>query len=387
MTNDKSGFSNRYEFLDALRGLAILGVLAVHCAISTRQGFPLVRFAYAGEYGVQLFFMVSAFTIFLTLERALGREKFSVQNFYTRRFFRILPMFWVGMILYSFVPGREIYQPLFSPGVSEFLLTATLQHGWHPNSINTIVPGGWTIAIEATFYLLAPLLFTFIKTWQRAMLFLIVSLFLCEIGDRGFEFLASQFQWFQTSPQKALEFFPSRWFPAQLPVFACGILTFRIWQSLPGSFFSRTNGWAFLLAAFVLLVSSVAGGSRLLLPERAFFAFGFLLLFLALAASPNILLVNSSTRFLGKISFSFYLLHFAVLELGVALSSKTFPNGLPGLVLFLLLYIVTLGMTAPIAFLTFKYIESPFIALGASWIRRRETATPEALPSGEGAAS
>ena len=107
--------------------------------------------------------MVSAFTIFMTLERAWSREPAVVRSFYIRRILRIVPMFWVGIVLYAFAPGREHYYQDWNMGFSYYFLTAVLQHGWHPNYINSVVPGGWTIAVEATFYIIAPLLFVWIK--------------------------------------------------------------------------------------------------------------------------------------------------------------------------------------------------------------------------------
>ena len=59
----------RYDYLDALRGWAILGVVSVNAAYYIGGAFAGAGLALAGRYGVQLFFMVSAFTIFLTLDR------------------------------------------------------------------------------------------------------------------------------------------------------------------------------------------------------------------------------------------------------------------------------------------------------------------------------
>jgi peptidoglycan/LPS O-acetylase OafA/YrhL len=102
--------SPRYEFVDALRGFAILGVISTHCAWCAGEDFRGGIFAYyAGLYGVQLFFMVSSFAIFMSLERSLSNEPAFVCSFYVRRIFRIIPMFWVAIVLYAFAPGREHY--------------------------------------------------------------------------------------------------------------------------------------------------------------------------------------------------------------------------------------------------------------------------------------
>lgn len=65
--------NNRVEFLDALRGIAIIMVIITHAssivgvqgAISHVTGFM--------AYGVQLFFVVSAYTIFMTYTNSVDR--------------------------------------------------------------------------------------------------------------------------------------------------------------------------------------------------------------------------------------------------------------------------------------------------------------------------
>ena len=63
---------NRFEYIDALRGVAILAVLFNHVHESTEPVFSIqvptwLNMTQAqGARGVQLFYIISAFTIFLT---------------------------------------------------------------------------------------------------------------------------------------------------------------------------------------------------------------------------------------------------------------------------------------------------------------------------------
>ncbi len=373
MTHEPSASTARYRFLDASRGLAILGVLAVHSAALAGTSFPGSKYPIAGRNGVQLFFMLSAFTIFMTLERALSREANVTINFYTRRFLRIIPMFWVGILLYSFLPGREVYSHPVAIGSSDYLLTALLQHGWHPVSMNSVVPGGWSIAVEATFYLVAPLLFAWIKDWQGALSFLLLTLLGCMGGNHILHALASRHLLFAGVDQEVMDLFYYRWIFSQLPVFACGILAFRLWQILPATFLSKRNGWLLLITAAVLLNASIGGGGRPLIPEQLWFALGFLLLLLSLAVHPAGLLVNAATCFLGRVSYSFYLLHFVVLE-GVVRLLSTRPGLQHGLPAFLGIFLLSLLLTTPCAYFTFTLIEKPFVAIGSRFIKRGEAA-------------
>ena len=65
------------------------------------------------------------------------------------------------------------------------ILTALFLHGWHPETINSVVPGGWSIAAETSFYLLLPLLFRLVTTRTRALAFLLFTLALGPLMNAG----------------------------------------------------------------------------------------------------------------------------------------------------------------------------------------------------------
>jgi hypothetical protein len=74
----------RVDYLDALRGIAILGVILVHSVILSHQGGLLGMVGLTGQRGVQLFYMVSAFTLFMSLD-SRHTEQFQWSNFFIRR--------------------------------------------------------------------------------------------------------------------------------------------------------------------------------------------------------------------------------------------------------------------------------------------------------------
>ena len=97
----------RLQFLDRLRFLAVLAVVAQHYLESA---FPVAAKPFLslgpGVFGVALFFMISGYVIPLSLKTAEGWRAFLI-----RRLFRILPMYWVtlGLVLAMGAFGLEPY--------------------------------------------------------------------------------------------------------------------------------------------------------------------------------------------------------------------------------------------------------------------------------------
>ena len=84
--------------LDVFRGIAALSVVLFHYTKRYNITFKTnemsqFEFSY-GHYGVQLFFIISGFVIFMTLERCKN-----VFVFIKRRFIRLYPTFWISMII------------------------------------------------------------------------------------------------------------------------------------------------------------------------------------------------------------------------------------------------------------------------------------------------
>jgi exopolysaccharide production protein ExoZ len=69
-------------------------------------------------------------------------------------------MFWLAIPIYYFVYGMG--SAYFAPNGIELhtvIMTATFTHGFWPDTISSLVHGGWSIAVEMTFYLFFPLIF------------------------------------------------------------------------------------------------------------------------------------------------------------------------------------------------------------------------------------
>ncbi len=142
--------------LDGLRTLAILLVIAGHCATQLDTGstspeaqmlmhFPLIRFGWSG---VDLFFVLSGFLIGSQLWKEFREtEKIRILPFLWRRALRIWPLYYLFLVLALLVTSSgEDVQRLWP---DFFFLTNYFE--------SSVFPGSWSLSIEEQFYLLAPL--------------------------------------------------------------------------------------------------------------------------------------------------------------------------------------------------------------------------------------
>ncbi|MGH7202892.1 MAG: acyltransferase family protein, partial [Candidatus Levyibacteriota bacterium] len=213
----------RYAYIDSLRGLAIIGVLLAHVSHYSNLTYPSwlqnITAIDVGPRGVQLFYIVSAFTLCLSLSNRKNIEKHVLKNFYIRRFFRIAPLFYLAILYYlwqqNFWSGNPQHFSLLN-----ILSTFTFTNGFSPYWINNIVFGGWSIAVETAFYLLFPLLFYKIKSLRFSLLitcFVAITMQLLRL------YLLSLPQ-VQHNPD--FQTFTFEFFPSQLPIFLIGMTVF-----------------------------------------------------------------------------------------------------------------------------------------------------------------
>lgn len=360
----------KLRYIDAIRGLAILGVMIVHTGQYRFNDMPgfFQNFIDQGQRGVQLFFLASAFTLFLSYHYRENKEKHLITNFYLRRFFRIAPMYYIGIIYYSW---QNFYLQGIAPSIGNILSNFFFVHGVHYSWINNLVPGGWSITVEMTFYAIIPILVKYIRSTNKAVLF--------TIGTIYFYFVCNYllFKIGIITNENDLKTYVGFYFPAQVGVFGIGIIGYFL---IVKKDFNIKPFTLILLGGtfFVHLVQSVFNFHLL------FFALAFLCIMYALSFKEYKLVVNKLTVFLGKISYSGYLIHFAVLHWLTKFQFVDFvpATGFLGIVNYGIRLLLVITITSGIALLFNKMIEVPFQKIGKNIIKKRETAdNKERIPS------
>lgn len=357
--------TEKHDYIDALRGYAILLVILVHASQAAASLPPAwQQFLAQGARGVQLFFVASA----LTLLMSWHRRQDGVLRFYARRLFRIAPMFWLATVFFAALAhGRPHYYAPDGTGVAEIALTATFLHGWHPATINSVVPGGWSIADEMGFYLVFPLLALAIRGWKTALLALAGVI----VGaSRLFDhmWLARGSVWPHGSDDLTSTFL-HLWLPTQMPVFLVGfVLYFAIMgTTVPRRVAHGLVAGSVLAGAWLALHPDAIWLGQVSVSLYALYACCFAVFAYGLAKGGAAALNNASARTLGRLSFSAYLWHIAIQHVQAGVE-RVYTGPLPvhqGVVYFLGYTALLLALTVAASSLTYRYVESPCIRLGA----------------------
>jgi len=339
--------TSKVRKLNSLRGIASLIVIVSHYSNATGiWGRKLGEGA--GQLGVMLFFMLSAFLI-TYLYFDLPPTKKNIKNYLISRIARIAPLFLL-VVIGSFIYKHYLCSPFgdYAYNISGFdslLVHLLLFHG------DSVL---WSIQPEIFFYIF------FIFAWLLSFYFpkivllctaLISILSLIFFSSEKFlklNFLGFQFEtcFFQVFPLFAVGLFfgylfrkwkPPRKFCNHFFVLCLAIIPIlfpNIFLEITGHFH---NMWGDPLVLFCL--------------SLVFFSIVFLV------PSGNIFLENRLGDTLGSISFSLYLLHYPLLRI---LKENGILNGFYGAILFFSLSIF-------ISFLTYMFYELPMRSLIRSY--------------------
>jgi peptidoglycan/LPS O-acetylase OafA/YrhL len=331
--------------------------------------YPTLRFAQYGQMGVQLFFVVSAFTLALSFE---GRhEKHNVRNFFIRRFFRIAPTYYVAILFFlllrGFLQAADNADLIFiwpnDYGFANIVANILLLHHFYEPANNTIVPGGWSVGTEFVFYLLFPWLFTKVNGFYRCFglkrtLYTLFGVFLILVAIQlllreifNIPFYNNSFMYFSILNQ--------------LPVFCIGFIAYFLYRD--GVFDSMNYQKAIRGFCVFTVLPLLFWMDFRIIPVVSAISFLYLMIIFYKKGT----LCISALVLVGRLSFSMYLIHsiFAYQigsKLYVALLSQFFSPS----VSLIILYVFVVVTTLICALFTEKYIEKVGIGWGRKFIAR-----------------
>lgn len=361
----ETGNHKKFYGLDHLRALAIIFVFLFHYFIIS-EGQPewLPGFAKFGWTGVDLFFVLSGFLISSQLFEQIKEGKIiSFKQFFLKRFFRILPAFWITVGLYYSFPVFREKEAL--PLVWKFL-TFTQNLGLDLKDFGTF-SHAWSLCVEEHFYFFLPLILISLQLSKlfKKSYWLIIVLFLFGFAIRTYSFnelylpkIDDENNW--------MYWYKYIYYPTynRLDGLLVGVSIAGIYQFLPNFWnkISRFGNQFLFFSIFVLL-----GAYFLCEDPHSYYSsvFGFPIIaigygFMTIGAiSPSNFLFkwNSKiTTFIATLSYAIYLTHKGIIHMThQLLANFKIENNL-----MLLICIVTCILGA---YLLNLFIEKPFMKL------------------------
>ena len=353
----------RFEFVDALRGLAAVYVAIFHMIYLPKYedagpelGVPhwAETVAKQGHTAVTLFFIISAFSLCHTM-RAGRTERHEVHDFYIRRLFRIAPLFYFMIAVYL-MRDLIVYSSPHQPW--EIAKNCLFIFNFFPGSEDGIVGASWTIGVEMVFYLIFPLLFARLDGIATAVALCFAAL----LASVAFQEVSAHL----AIPDALRAQFNALSFFRHLPVFVFGMLCWLVFDR----YIARHRrppavGAALILGSLWAYHAWLHWRLEILFPDRYYWdaiIYGGLLL--GLGILPSSIFVNSATLFCGRMSYSIYLIHPVVIYHLAPVYRRIYATDLPLSARFLISIVMTLGIVLPLAWASYRLIELPGMRLG-----------------------
>ena len=311
--------------------------------------------------GVQLFFVVSAYTLCMSAD---GRwiEKNNVRNFYIRRYFRIAPLYYIGIFIFATLSIINNDYEKFSKEYSVLNVLSNLffVHGAVPPASNSVVPGGWSIGTEMLFYAVFPLLLPIFR-WVGKSPQRFLSVFLASIlVNCIFQIFVFIMFGMKIQNNTFLYFFITN----QIPVFLIGAYAYNTRESR--STFTYLTGFLVGCAATMALLHVGSPKASLFLPPVSGLGF-FALLRLAETRPCRIGLLEK----IGQVSYSMYIFHFLFAVYATRILLRIFGHDhKANLMLYLPTLLLSIILTFLVAQISKRFVEDRFIDVGRKLIQR-----------------
>jgi peptidoglycan/LPS O-acetylase OafA/YrhL len=371
---DRTVADRSFPALNAVRAAGALMVVLTHAAFNTGRindgwvGAMLARF----DFGVTLFFVLSGFLLSRPwfLAAALGRPGPSGRHYLWKRALRILPLYWVVVVV-AFLVDPLNDDATWEDWVSQLTLTQLYRHDLLASSLTQM----WSLCTEVAFYLVLPLLCVLLTGRRPTTLRLRRVL-----GGAGLLSVAGVVWQVVVAQIPGYEAHYAQWLPGFLPWFMIGTAFAAVSADLtvhprqhPLERLGRdlVGCWILAVAIFALACSPLAG-PRLLLTPDGWQAGAKIVLYAAAGAFFVLPLVFGPERegsarrqlcgpipvWLGDISYGIFAIHMIVLTVVFRWLDLAVFTGR-----FLTVALLTTAITLVLATISFRLFERPILRL------------------------
>ena len=319
-------------------------------------------FSPMGGTGVTLFFVLSGYLItYLLLTEYKVESKISIRNFYIRRLLRIWPLYFFTIAI------NLLYSYFMSTLSTDFFTTKFLLYIFFLPNIASIIfiSGGfptqlWSVGTEEQFYLFWPWLISLFYRRIKWVLIFIPILFLvlrfglniCLINMKTPLIIKGV---------NIIDFLTSFVCNFRIDCMAIGggfaWLLFNKHKSLKIIYSKPIQVMALIIT--VLLIFLGFNSSAINFPLYSLL-FGIIIINISANRMSVLSLKNRFFEELGKISYGLYVFHPLILMMVEKYIER---KGIYSLWVIFLAFVISFGLNIFISYLSFKYIENPFLKL------------------------
>jgi peptidoglycan/LPS O-acetylase OafA/YrhL len=184
----------RYRFLDAVRTLAIVALLLLHVVFyssfflaasdaQTLFGSLAGRVAMRGHFALDALFVITGFLIGYYILIDLERHRYAVWPWLFRRMARLVPAYFVVLLLYHFTMNFNI----------QYVWANLLFVNNNLPMMHQVMSWSWSLPVDAAFYLTLPILLVLVRNRSRDLLNALWIVLGALVVVRGIAVLAGHF--------------------------------------------------------------------------------------------------------------------------------------------------------------------------------------------------
>ncbi|EFD51664.1 acyltransferase [Micrococcus luteus SK58] len=285
----------RFRELDGLRGLAALAVVFSHYTGAHNSHYPQDPAAFHdaawGAAGVQLFFIISGFVIFMSARGARRPSDFAIS-----RAARLYPPYWISLV---FAVVLLLLHPV--PGFpftwGQALVNLTMVQRWV--GVDNVVDVYWTLAVEMQFYVIILILLYLTRCRLSDRVVLWGSIAWSVISWGVVLFTAPHVGWDPQRDPLWVKLLNNATVAEYAPLFVLGMALYIARQT------GRHRGWVAAAAVSAVGSTFVMRGMPLALEVLVV----VLLAVTVMLRERTSVLLLAPVQWYGKISYSLYILH------------------------------------------------------------------------------
>lgn len=301
------------KWINYFKGIAMLGVIMVHFGSHEIENQLFTNIVASGAKGVQIFFIISSYLIFMSLDKNQIHGAKPSFNWIWQKALKLAPLYYIAIIVHLLALGlgtRNWLGSMPKVSVPNIISHFLFLHGLYPYYFNSILNVEWYLGVLFLLYLIAPFLHKYIKNLASAVCVFLVSLVVCHFLPmlEALNVIPDGYIWHHYITNYNLI--------AQLPVILLGIVLYfflnnSLW--LQGKKENKAVSYCILIFSIYVIYRLINGSTFYGISQFGLWAIAFGGIIISQVLHPSIIICNRFFEFIGRYSYGIYLFHYLLI--------------------------------------------------------------------------